>query len=420
MARSIASRTFVIVFFSTLVSLCASLIFSWWGLENLESTMLEAENRIEIEYFEKYGNKDTPMRVNTAQMISVYLPNGFDKSEELPVVFQNVSVPFQGEVRALGTDYIVITHAFAEGKFYIAKNLQLFEERESIFVVDVLILVAVICIIAFGLAMLASRNISGPIVRLTTRLRNLNTQATDTRMNADYADRELNEIANAMNHFLTGIEDAIKRERTLVSMASHELKTPVSVVLGAAHVIEARGKLDPNDVITLKRIIDAANEMSANIHALLNLARHSKTMTIESYRWSELFQSIQEDYQLQSPDIAKRLRFVLNAASDEMMADRVLTKMLLHNLISNALNYTQGNVVVTLSIASLTVSDEGASIADDGQSPQPWQTSGLGLYIVDLLCKQLEWRYEIIPSSEGSCVRVFFDSARRTKNEITS
>lgn len=411
MPRSIASRTFLIVFYSTLISLCASLGFAWWALENLESTVLEEDNRIEVEYFDKYGEKDKPLRVTTAQMIGVYQPKAHKNDAELPLVFQNVPVPFQGEIEALGKDYVVITHAFPEGNYYLAKNLQLFEEHEEHVIEAVLILALVICILALGLAMVASKNISGPVLRLTTQLKNLNSGSAGARLSGNYVDAELNEIANAMNHYLSGMEDVIQRERMLISMASHELKTPVSVVLGAARVIEERGRLGADDAVTLQRIADAANEMSANIHALLNLARRSRETVMESYRWSELFDSIAEDYRIQDPHLADRLQLVPGKAADEMQADRVLVKMLLNNLIGNALNYTQGRVVVELQGDCLLVSDEGAASLTDGAVPPPWQASGLGLYIVDLLCKELGWKYEILPGPEGTRIRVRFKEA---------
>lgn len=417
--RSIASRTFRIVFYSTIISLGVSLGFAWWALETLEGTMLEAENRIEIEHFDQYGDKDKALRINTANMNSLYLPNSLIESEELPIVFQNIPVPFQGEVEVLGSNYVVITHAFAEGRYYLAKNIQLFEDREETFIVVILILSVLICLSAFALALLAGRYISGPVVRLTSQLKGLETENTTVRISTDFPDSELNEIATALNHFLDGLEDSIKRERTLISMASHELKTPVSVIRGAAQVIEARGNLDPGDVITLNRIIDASGEMAANIHALLNLARRSKTETIETCLWSELFHSIREDYQFQDPALAKRLRLVNVDTPDKMIADKVLVKMLLHNLIGNALNYTSGNVVVELHAAWLIVLDEGATATNHHQPTQPWQTSGLGLYIVDLLCKQLGWRYEIIPGPGGSCVKVLFGSARSAQDDET-
>ncbi|HHJ81197.1 MAG TPA: HAMP domain-containing histidine kinase, partial [Candidatus Tenderia electrophaga] len=369
MARSIATRTFHIVLYSVLATLCLTLGFAWWGMETLESTMLEAENRTEIEYFKKFGDKKTPLHVSTAQVTSVYQPNGQPLPDGLPIIFQGLPVPFQGEVDTVDTSFFVITHAFAEGNLYIAKNLQLFEKRETALVHNVLILISVICIIAFGLAAFAGRNISRPVVRLTSQLGALETETSGMRMNTDYEDSELTEIAHAMNHFLQRLEDSVTRERNLISMASHELKTPVSVILGAARVIESRGKLNPNDEITLNRIIDAAKEMSSNIHALLNLSRRTKETANEVFYWSELFESIRQDYQLQNPHLARRLQLSYIDANDEMFADQVLIKILLHNLINNALNHTHGDVKIILDDSTLTVLDEGTETLTSQTTP---------------------------------------------------
>ncbi len=410
MPRSIATRTFHIVLLSTLLSLCLSLGFAWWGLENLELTMLEAENQTEIEYFHEYGDKSTPQRVNTAQMISLYLPNNLIDHEELPLIFRGLSVPYQGEVELLGTDYIVITHAFPEGRFYIAKNLQLFEEREEALIINVLILSTTICMIAFLLALLASRNISRPIVQLTTQLRQLDSVANHARLRESYQDSELKQISSAINHYLQRLDESIKRERSLISMASHELKTPIAVVLGATHVLESRNQLEANDQKTLRRIKDAAQDMSNNISALLNLARQTQEAPTDTVCWSELLDSIHQGYQLQDAKLASRLTFIRENSKNEITSNQALVKMLLHNLINNALNYTQGNVVVHLDDTTLTITDQGAGFTDSPENAQP-QSSGLGLFIVNLICRQLHWNYEINSSAQGTSVSVHLATA---------
>lgn len=410
MARSIANRTFRIVLFSTLFSLYIALALGWWGLEHLEAAMLEAEYTLEVEYFDKYGDKHAPLRIDTAQVTVVYQPKDSALTSDLPIIFHKLPIPFKGEVDALGTEYMVITHAFPEGTFYLAKTLQLFEDQEEQTINTVLAVALVVGLIGYLLALMASRNISAPVTRLTTELRKAKAETTGARIKTDYADQELNEIALATNDYIRGIEEGLKHQRSFLSMASHELKTPVSVILGATSVIESREQLHANDKITLKRIKDAAEEMSNNIQALLNLSRQSKNLNMRRVLWRELFTELEKDLQLSTPSSAHRLRFTNDADCAAMEMDPVLVKMLLNNLIHNALNYTSGNVVVTLKDDGLTVSDEG--VEAEKNPAESWSTSGLGLYIVDQLCQQLKWHYQIIPKSGGSCVNIIFQATQ--------
>ena len=169
-----------------------------------------------------------------------------------------------------------------------------------------------------------------------------------------------------------------------------------------------------DDAKTLQRIIQAAEEMSANIRTLLALMRQgSEDMQLENFSLGELLEQLCHSYTMENPANATRLHFSRPEQDVRLAADKALVRMLLHNLISNALGHTEGSVTISLHPSHIEVRDQGggADILLTPPSHDPKLASGLGLYIVNLACQKLGWRVEVTPSSAGTSIRVTFLAA---------
>lgn len=416
--QPIAAHIFRVVLFGNLISLLAMLVFAWFSLEKLESTAIEADRRIELDYFEQHGEKDKPHRIQTSQFISVFQPKHLQNPEVLPIVFQNIPVPFQGEVKSINKKYSVIAQEFPEGTLYMAKDLRLFEDQEEIFVTSILSLALIILLASLALAFYASRKISRPITKFTKTLANLQPKNLTVYIDKNFHDAELNQIANAVNRLIAQIDDNIQRERKFVAMASHELRTPVAIVLGAANVLEKRKALSSEDNKTLQRIIHASKDMSENIQSLLALAKATKDQPLFSvFDIAVLLRELHENYTLENTTYQARLDFQLPDNAVMVEADRVLARIVVRNLVSNALQHTTGKVTVSLQTDSLAVSDEGSKHSSPSQEADDTnQHSGLGLYIVGLACDALAWRSEQATRGNGRCMRLIFNA--RPEGEI--
>lgn len=408
MARSIAQRTFRLFLLVNLLLLLTTLLFAWWALEDLEETMLLSDRQVELDYFRENGDRTQPQRTITAQLVSAFLPDGFDEADYLPIVFHGLPVPFQGEIEFLDKEYFVVIQHFEGGNYYLAKDMALFEAREQTLTIYVLTLALVMGVASYVLATLFSRQISAPVRRFALAISQLDEQRSDSRLQENFVDAELNEVAGAINHYLDRIESSLQREKTLINLASHELRTPVSVILGAARIIEKRQQLAADDARTLQRIIDAAEDMSANIRTLLALVRGSDSLELEPCRIGEMLEQLHQDYALENPANAQRLHIARLTAEPVLQADKALARMLLHNLISNALHHTAGTVTITQHPTYVEVCDEGGPTGVPLATPNPKQASGLGLYIVHLACQQLGWQVEASGSAGGTRIRIDF------------
>src|SRR3546814_12735577 len=86
-----------------------------------------------------------------------------------------------------------------------------------------------VVIIAFSLllAVLSSRRIVIPLKLLSDRISRTPVGSSMPRMETDYMDAELHTIAMTFNRFLEELESYVRREQSLLNLASHELRTQI-------------------------------------------------------------------------------------------------------------------------------------------------------------------------------------------------
>ncbi|MFR1476198.1 MAG: ATP-binding protein [Hydrogeniiclostridium mannosilyticum] len=109
---------------------------------------------------------------------------------------------------------------------------------------------------------------------LAGRLDEINATHLDKRIPVSGTQKELKTLAQAINAMLDRINEAYRSQMRFVSDASHELRTPISVIQGYANLLDRWGKDDPD---TMQEAIDAirseADAMKELVEQLLFLAR---------------------------------------------------------------------------------------------------------------------------------------------------
>lgn len=222
-------------------------------------------------------------------------------------------------------------------------------------------------------------------------------------METDYADAELHSIAMTFNRFLDELESYVQREQSLLSLASHELRTPIAVMSGAIDILEQRNQLTPNDQATLGRVRRSCDEMRDNVSILLKLARRaSADQNQEVFDVDLVAQEVIEDLKI-SHHAGERV--TLDAQSPlTINTDPIMVRMLLRNLIQNAVQHTQSDIRVTISENAIAIEDQGSGLTAEQQAILRGERkivsdgstlTGLGLYIVTLMTERLGWQLDI-------------------------
>jgi len=178
---------------------------------------------------------------------------------------------------------------------------------------------------------------------------------------------EFARLASTFNGMLERLEAAFDRQKRFVSDASHELKTPLTVIKANTSLALAEPDLPTDYRETLVEIDRAADRTSRIVQDLLVLARTEKgRLPLQEAELSFLVLCeavVQEARRLhpEGPTVALQVR------NETLWGDRHLLHRLLLNLLDNALRYTpaSGSVTITPIANGFVVTDTGEGIAPE-------------------------------------------------------
>lgn len=226
--------------------------------------------------------------------------------------------------------------------------------------------------VAALLAWLLARHLSRPVNRVAEGIRALAAGDFNTRLETKGGD-EISKLAEDVNRLSSTLsEHEISRKRVMSDMA-HELRTPLAIISGELEAMS--DGIRPLDKEQLSSVRDEVKHLSVLVDDL-----HSLTLT----------DSGALAYKMQIVDLAKLVQLAAESFSSsaskknlvlsctcpeqgiEVQGDEQRLRQLLHNLLDNAVRYTDagGTISVTLKKdrqqAQLTISDSapGASVEE--------------------------------------------------------
>lgn len=183
---------------------------------------------------------------------------------------------------------------------------------------------------------------------------------------------EVGRLATTLNAMLARLEESFVALRRFTADASHELKTPLTVVrAGVERVLTTPGS-SPETMEVLEETLVEINRMAEMLDALLTLARADEGRAPLHLEPVDLRAQVAEAHE-SAEMLAEPADVEVDAAIPDrpviVSADQSRIRQLLINLLSNAVKYTPsgGSVLVSLEErngdAILTVSDTGIGIA---------------------------------------------------------
>ncbi|HMH31360.1 MAG TPA: ATP-binding protein [Methylomirabilota bacterium] len=234
------------------------------------------------------------------------------------------------------------------------------------------------------------------------------------------------------------LEQEIDRMKSeFISLASHQLRTPLSAVKTYTHMLADgyMGKLNPAQKQSLATIISASNRMNELISTLLNITRiESGTIAVtpKSFKLDSAIEDLMPELGLMAKDKSIKLSFVTrDSYSTSLKTDSLIFKEIVTNLVSNAIKYTPRSGTVTITLKPrradimIEVSDTGWGIPKYSQDQvfskffradniikRETTGTGLGLYLVKGLIGALNGKIWFT-SEEGSGTHFFFSLPRQ-------
>lgn len=238
--------------------------------------------------------------------------------------------------------------------------------RLSVIALPALLLLAVI-----GGYWIAGRALK-PIQQITqTAARISQGQDLDKRIHLGSGTDELHQLADVLDNMINRLDKAFKLEQQFTSDASHELRTPMSVIMAQCEYILENTRTSEEYEATLKVIQRQGRKMSKLIEDMLCIARleqNKDSYPREMVDFSTLVQDICMDMAL-----LKSKNIVLGWEIEPgifLMGNAMLLTRMVTNLISNGYRYGKqdGRISIRLKCDNgiqLSVEDNGIGIPDE-------------------------------------------------------
>jgi heavy metal sensor kinase len=227
-------------------------------------------------------------------------------------------------------------------------------------------------VLALGLGggwWLAGRAIR-PIAQISAAASRISAGNLSERINGAEADNELGRLAGVLNSTFARLEAAFAQQRQFTADASHDLRTPLAVIITEAQTALARERSPAEYRETLEACLGAAQQMRRLTESLLELARFDagqETMKREPF---DLSRVVRECVELVRP-LADRRRLKLDCdlAAVQGLGDAERISQVVTNLLTNAIEFNreQGSIRVSLAAnhanAVFQVADTGEGIS---------------------------------------------------------
>ena len=211
-----------------------------------------------------------------------------------------------------------------------------------------------------------------PVDDMIKEVKEISINDLNKRLDVSGVNNEFKDLAKTFNEMVSEIQVSMEKQNRFISDASHELRTPISVIQGYANLLSRWGKEDEEVLIeSIEAIKDESNNMKKLIESLLFLARGEKNNNViikEDFNLKNLVDEIvKESIMIDN----KHNIFTKNNEDVIINADKNLIKEAIRVFIDNSIKYTQegGNIKINSFKSNkkvfISIEDNGIGIPKD-------------------------------------------------------
>ncbi len=228
-----------------------------------------------------------------------------------------------------------------------------------------------VLLVGLALAWWIASRVTRPLAEVSRTAKQIAAGDLSQRINLVEPEDEIGEVGKVLNETFARLEGAFARQKQFTADASHELRTPVSLILAHTQGALLHEQSPDEYREALADSARAAQRMKALIESLLDLARFDANAGLLRREPCDLADLTRDCTMLLSPLAeAKRLHLDLDFQPAPCHGDPTRLTQIITNLITNAIHFTPAEGIITLRTgqdggARFTISDTGPGIAPD-------------------------------------------------------
>lgn len=224
--------------------------------------------------------------------------------------------------------------------------------------------------LTFGLAFIIAHQVSKPIIKINEAAKRLAERQYDASF-SERGYREIAELGGTLNyaaHELSKVDDLY---RELIANISHDLRTPLTMIIGYGEVI--RDLPNENTPENIQIIIDEANRLTSLVNNVLDISRlRNGVQKFENapFNLTDAIKNTLTRYSRLIENDGYSIDFLFE--NDVIVnSDQSRILQVLYNLVNNAVTYTGADKKVTVKqitkngFVRIEVTDTGEGIDED-------------------------------------------------------
>lgn len=372
----------------------------WFATHDVSQRLMDETLAAELaDYMARRSRNPKSLPPATASL-NGYLIRAGEAAAELPAELAGLP-PGRHEIRIGATPYRVAI-ADREGERFVL----LFDEtrqqrRERRFLAWLIGGAALMTLLsALGGHWLAGLGIA-PVAELAQAVGRANPENPPRLARSAGPGDEIDELAQAFDHYLARLAAFTERERNFAADASHELRTPLAAIRGAAEVLADDAGLNDAQAARIARILRATEEMGDLIAGLLLLSREEQEAVESPCDAGRIARDCIERYRGHAERHGTRLTLVLEEGEVLLPVPAAYVAIIVANLVHNAVAHTRnGTITVRLDPHGLIISDSGSGIPavdiarvfERHFRGHESTGAGIGLSLVKRICERLGWQ----------------------------
>ncbi|MEM7659236.1 MAG: HAMP domain-containing sensor histidine kinase [Bacteroidota bacterium] len=270
-----------------------------------------------------------------------------------------------------------------------------------------------------------------PIEEKIDRAREISATNLHLRLPVENEQDEMGQLAMTFNAMLDRLERAFQSQRQFVSNASHELKNPLTAIIGQAEVSLEKGREPAEYQMSLRLIQEESTRLRRLVDNLLGLATADFDPTQlrpDPIRLDELVLELIAQHHQVSPGCLIEFRLPEELEDPDVLCiqgNQALLTIGISNLLDNAIKYSNGTkVLVELKWIEkqvvLLIQDQGIGIlAEDlpfvteplyrGENARNFRGFGMGLSLTQRILDLHQANLQLTSQAgEGTQVRLTF------------
>ncbi|WP_309604943.1 HAMP domain-containing sensor histidine kinase [Phenylobacterium sp.] len=298
-----------------------------------------------------------------------------------------------------------------------------------------LALLAAMLVVSLAIGLGLSRLILRPVRLIRETANRIGSDNLSERIPVSDVSDEISDLARLLNQTFDRLESAFDQVRRFSDEASHELKTPLSLIRLHAEKMLRDGDLSPVQIEAVVVQIEELARLNQIIDELLFLSRaEAKAIGLKlAYDDPGKFLDVFAQDAVALAEHSGRRFTYSHAGCDEVAFEEKWIRQVLLNVVTNAINASPraGRIVMTSTLGAglwrVSIEDEGPGLTGDqreriferfvrfGAPSSSDRGSGLGLTISRSIIQLHGGRIFAEAGTEGCGLRVTFEIPARTR-----